>query len=50
MSNDKILDALLLAEAFIAQELENRKLWPDDESDYVREAESTLATIREALK
>lgn len=46
--NDKILEALLLAEEFIAQELENREA--GGESEYVREARDVLAVVREALK
>jgi hypothetical protein len=48
--NDEMRDALLLAEEFIANELEQRQCGNTDESDYVREAREVLAAVREALK
>jgi hypothetical protein len=49
-SNDKILEALLLAEEFIANELDQREVGNSDESDYVKEARDVLAVVREALR
>lgn len=57
MSNDEIRDALLLAEEFIANELEQRESGEGaggfsgpEYAAYVQEAREVLAAVREALK
>jgi hypothetical protein len=47
--NDAIRDALLLAEEFVALELEQRRCGNSEDSDYVREARDVLDAIRKAL-
>lgn len=46
--NDAMRNALLIAEKFIQQELENRLC--GGESEYVDEARATLAIVQEALR
>jgi hypothetical protein len=48
MGGDKMRDALLRAEEFIANELEQREA--GGESAYVQEAREILTVVREALK
>lgn len=50
MSTDKMVDALLIAEEFIAEELANREAGMEETSDYVREARAALKAVRGALR
>ncbi len=51
MSTDKMVNALLIAEEFIAEEIENRleTCW-DEETPYIKEARDALKAVRNALK